>query len=35
MIDEYKSLDDEKYRELRKLNVDVMIEIYTKGDIIT
>ena len=35
MIDEYQSLDVEKYRELRKLIVDVMIEINTKGDIIT
>ena len=35
MIDEYESLDVEKYRELRKLIVDVMIEINTKGDIIT
>ena len=35
MIDEYQSLDVEKYRKLRKLIIDVMIEINTKGDIIT
>ena len=34
MTDEYRSLDVEKYRELRKLIVDVMIEINTKGDIL-
>ena len=34
MIDEYQSLNVEKYRELRKLIVDVMIEINTKGDIL-
>ena len=33
MIDEYKSLDDEKYRALRKLIIDIMIEINTMGDI--
>ena len=33
MIDEYKSLDDEKYRALRKLIIDVTIEINNKGDI--
>ena len=33
MIDEYKSLDDEKYRALRKLIIDVVIEINTEGDI--
>ena len=33
MIDEYKSLDDENYRELRKLIIDIMIEINTEGDI--
>ena len=33
MIDEYKSLDDEKYRALRKLIIDIMIEINNKGDI--
>ena len=33
MIDEYISLDDEKYRALRKLIIDVVIEINTKGDI--
>ena len=33
MIDGYKSLDDENYRALRKLIIDIMIEINTKGDI--
>ena len=33
MIDEYESLDVEKYRALRKLIIDIMIEIYNKGDI--
>ena len=33
MIDEYESLDDEKYRALRKLIIDIMIEINNKGDI--
>ena len=33
MIDEYKSLDAEKYRALRKLINDIMIEINAKGDI--
>ena len=33
MIDEYQSLNVEKYRELRKLIIDIMIEINTKGDI--
>ena len=33
MIDEYKSLDAEKYRALRKLIIDIMIEINNKGDI--
>ena len=33
MIDEYKSLDDEKYRALRKLIIDIMIEINNRGDI--
>ena len=33
VIDEYQSLDVEKYRELRKLIIDIMIEINTKGDI--
>ena len=33
MIDKYKSLDDEKYRALRKLIINVVIEINTKGDI--
>ena len=33
MIDEYKSLGDEEYRALRKLIIDIMIEINNKGDI--
>ena len=33
MIDEYKSLDGENYRALRKLIIDIMIEINNKGDI--
>ena len=33
MIDEYKSLDDKIYRALRKLIIDIMIEINNKGDI--
>ena len=35
MIDEYKSLDEEKYKALRKrkLIIDVMIEIDSMGDI--
>ena len=33
MIDEYKSRDAEKYRALRKLIIDIMIEINNKGDI--
>ena len=33
MIVEYKSLDDEKYRALRKLIIDIMMEINIKGDI--
>ena len=33
MIDEYESLDDEKYRALRKLISDIMIEINNKGDL--
>ena len=32
MIDESQSLDVKKYRELRKLIIDIMIEINTKGD---
>ena len=32
-IDEYKSLDAEKHRALRKLIIDNMIEINNKGDI--
>ena len=34
MIDEYQSLNVEKYRELRKLVFDIMIEINTMGDIL-
>ena len=33
MIEEYKSLDVEKYKALRKLIIDIMIEINNKGDI--
>ena len=33
MIDEYKFLDDEKYRALRKLIIEIMIEINNEGDI--
>ena len=33
MIDEYKSLDDENYRALRKLIIDIVIEINNEGDI--
>ena len=33
MIDEYKSLDLEKYKEWRRLIIGIMIEINTKGDI--
>ena len=33
MIEEYESLDAEKYRALRKLIIDIMIEINKKGDI--
>ena len=33
MIDEYESLDDKDYKELRKLIIDIMIEINNKGDI--
>ena len=33
MIDEYESLGDENYRALRKLIIDIMIEINNKGDI--
>ena len=33
MIDEYQSLNVEKYRELRTLIFDILIEINTKGDI--
>ena len=33
MIDEYESLDAENYRALRKLIIDIMIEINNKGDI--
>ena len=34
MIDEYESLNVEKYKELRKLVIDNMIEINTKGDLL-
>ena len=33
MIDDYESLDSENYRALRKLIIDIMIEINNKGDI--
>ena len=33
MIDNYKSLDIENYKALRKLIIDIMIEINNKGDI--
>ena len=33
MIEEYESLDAEKYRALRKLIIDIMIEINNKGDV--
>ena len=33
MIDEYESLDDGKYRALRKLIIDIMMDINIKGDI--
>ena len=33
MIDEYKSLNAEEYRALRKMIIDIMIEINNKGDI--
>ena len=33
MIDKYESLDAEEYRALRKLIIDIMIEINNKGDI--
>ena len=33
MIDEFESLDDKNYRALRKLIIDIMIEINDKGDI--
>ena len=32
MIDEYESLDAENYRALRKLIIDITIEINNKGD---
>ena len=34
MIYEYQFLNVEKYRKLRKLVIDIMIEINTKGDIL-
>ena len=33
MIDEYESLDGKDYKELRKLIIDILIEINHKGDI--
>ena len=33
MIEEYESLDAENYMVLRKLIIDIMIEINNKGDI--
>ena len=33
MIDEYETLNDENYRALRKLIIDIVIEINNKGDI--
>ena len=33
MIDEYESLDAENYKTLRKMIIDIMIEINNKGDI--
>ena len=33
MIEEYESLDSENYIVLRKLIIDIMIEINNKGDI--
>ena len=33
MIDEYQSLDVEKYEALRKLIIDIVVEINNKGDI--
>ena len=33
MIDEYESLDAENYRALRKLIIDIIIEINNRGDI--
>ena len=33
MIDEYESLDANEYRALRKLIIDIMIEINNNGDI--
>ena len=33
MIDEYESLGANEYRALRKLIIDIMIEINNKGDI--
>ena len=33
MIDEYESLGANEYRALRKLIIDIMIEINIKGDI--
>ena len=33
MIGEYDTMNVEKYRELRKLIIDIMIEINNKGDV--
>ena len=33
MINEYESLGDEEYKALRKLIIDIVIEINNKGDI--
>ena len=33
MIDEYETLNDENYRALRKLIIDIMIENNNNGDI--
>ena len=33
MIDEYKSLNAENYRALRKMIIDIIFEINNKGDI--
>ena len=33
MIDKYQSLDVMQYIELRKLMIDLLVEINTKGDV--